>query len=149
MSEKKIIAIGSDHAGFPLKNFLRDALTAEGYTVIDCGTDSTASCDYPVYAKKVAEQVLEGKAELAILCCGTGVGMSMCANKVKGIRAACCSDTFSARLTRVHNDANILCMGARVVGEGLALDLAHNFLEAEFEGGKHARRVAMMMELEK
>lgn len=148
MSEKMTVAIGSDHAGFALKNYLRDTLTEEGYTVIDCGTDSAASCDYPVYAEKVADTIRNHTAELAILCCGTGIGMSMAANKIKGIRAACCSDIFSARFTRLHNDANILCMGARVVGEGLALELTHAFLETGYEGGKHARRVDMMMALE-
>lgn len=148
MAEKMTIAIGSDHAGFALKNYLRDTLTAEGYTVIDCGTDSAASCDYPIYAEKVADTIRDHSATLAILCCGTGIGMSMAANKIKGIRAACCSDIFSAKYTRLHNDANILCMGARVVGEGLALELAHAFLETDYEGGKHARRVDMMMALE-
>ncbi|MBQ3177113.1 MAG: ribose 5-phosphate isomerase B [Clostridia bacterium] len=148
MAEKITVAIGSDHAGFALKNFLRDTLTEEGYTVIDCGTDSAASCDYPIYAEKTADAIRNHSAELAILCCGTGIGMSMAANKIKGIRAACCSDIFSARFTRLHNDANILCMGARVVGEGLALELAHAFLETGYEGGKHARRVEMMMALE-
>ncbi len=148
MSDKITVAIGSDHAGFPLKNYLRDTLTAEGYTVIDCGTDSAASCDYPVYAEATAAKIKDGSAVLGILCCGTGIGMSMAANKIKGIRAACCSDIFSARFTRLHNDANILCLGARVVGEGLALELAHGFLETGYEGGKHARRVDMMMALE-
>ncbi len=148
MSDKITVALGSDHAGFALKNFLRDTLTAEGYTVIDCGTDSAASCDYPVYAKATADKIKDGSATLGILCCGTGIGMSMAANKIKGIRAACCSDIFSARFTRLHNDANILCLGARVVGEGLALELAHGFLETGYEGGKHARRVDMMMALE-
>lgn len=148
MADKITVAIGSDHAGFTLKNYLRDTLTEEGYTVIDCGTDSAASCDYPIFAEKVAEKIRDHSARLAILCCGTGIGMSMAANKIKGIRAACCSDIFSARFTRLHNDANILCMGARVVGEGLALELAHAFLETGYEGGKHARRVDMMMALE-
>ncbi len=148
MAEKMTIAIGSDHAGFALKNYLRDTLKEEGYTVIDCGTDSAASCDYPIYAEKVADTIRDHAATLAILCCGTGIGMSMAANKIKGIRAACCSDIFSAKYTRLHNDANILCMGARVVGEGLALELAHAFLETGYEGGKHARRVDMMMALE-
>lgn len=145
--EKKVV-IGSDHAGFPLKNAIRDQLTAEGYTVIDVGTDSTASCDYPIYAARVADAVIAGQAPLGILCCGTGIGMSMAANKIKGIRAACCSDIFSAIYTRRHNDANILCMGARVIGEGLAMELTHAFLENTFEGGKHARRVAMITDIE-
>ncbi len=148
MSVKITVAIGSDHAGFALKNYLRDTLTEEGYTVIDCGTASAASCDYPVYAEATCAKVKDGSASLGILCCGTGIGMSMAANKIKGIRAACCSDIFSARFTRLHNDANILCLGARVVGEGLALELANCFLETGYEGGKHARRVDMMMALE-
>ncbi len=145
---EKIVVIGSDHAGYPLKNAIRDNLTTEGYTVIDVGTDSPASCDYPIYAAKVADAIVAGQALLGILCCGTGIGMSMAANKIKGIRAACCSDIFSAKYTRIHNDANILCMGARVIGEGLAMELVHAFLENEFEGGKHARRIAMITELE-
>ena len=145
--EKKVV-IGSDHAGYPLKNAIRDALTADGYTVLDVGTDSPESCDYPVYAARVADAIVDGQALLGILCCGTGIGMSMAANKIKGIRAACCSDIFSAKYTRIHNDANILCLGARVIGEGLAMELVHAFLENEFAGGKHARRVAMITELE-
>ena len=145
---KKVVVIGSDHAGYPLKNAIRDNLTTEGYTVIDVGTDSPASCDYPLYAARVADAIVSGQAPLGILCCGTGIGMSMAANKIKGIRAACCSDIFSAKYTRIHNDANILCLGARVIGEGLAMELVHAFLENEFEGGKHARRVAMITELE-
>ena len=146
--EKKVV-IGSDHAGYPLKNAIRDTLTAEGYTVLDVGTDSPESCDYPVYAARVADAIVDGQAPIGILCCGTGIGMSMAANKIKGIRAACCSDIFSAKYTRIHNDANILCLGARVIGEGLAKELVHAFLENEFAGGKHARRVAMITELEK
>ena len=149
MSNTLTVAVGSDHAGFALKNFLRDILTEEGYTVIDCGTDSAVSCDYPVYAEKTAKQIQNGSADLAILCCGTGIGMSMAANKVKGIRAACCSDIFSAKYTRAHNNANVLCLGARVVGEGLACELADAFIDTDFEGGKHLRRVEMINELEK
>lgn len=145
---KKTVVIGSDHAGYPLKNAIRDTLTAEGYTVIDVGTDSPEICDYPVFAACVADAIVDGQAPIGILCCGTGIGMSMAANKIKGIRAACCSDIFSAKYTRIHNDANILCLGARVIGEGLAMELVHAFLENEFVGGKHARRVAMITELE-
>jgi len=148
MDKKFTIAIGSDHAGYLLKNFLRDTLIHDGYTVVDCGTDSSESCDYPIFANVVAEKITTGSATLGILCCGTGIGMSIAANKIKGIRAACCSDTFSAKYTRLHNDANILCLGARVVGEGLAVELAKVFLESDYEGGKHARRVAMITELE-
>ena len=145
---RKTIVLASDHAGFALKNALIARLTEEGYGVIDAGTHSTESCDYPLYAEAGCARVLSGEAELAILCCGTGVGMSIAANKIPGIRAACCSDTFSAAQTRCHNDANALCLGARVVGEGLAWELAKAFLTAEFEGGKHARRIGLIRQIE-
>lgn len=148
MENKKTIVLASDHAGFPLKTALIKLLTEEGYKTIDCGTNSTESCDYPVFAEKACGEVNSGNADLCILCCGTGIGMSMAANKIRGIRAACCSDVFSARYTRLHNDANVLCLGARVVGEGLAWELAKVFVETGYEGGKHARRVAMITELE-
>ena len=140
--------MASDHAGFDLKNTLVEQLKNDGYDVEDAGTYSKDSCDYPVFAEKACRYMLEGKAELCILVCGTGIGMSMAANKVKGIRAACCSDTYSAKYTRLHNDANVLCMGARVVGEGLAYEIAKVFLETEFEGGKHLRRINMISDLE-
>ena len=145
--EKKII-IGSDHAGFGLKAKVTEHLEELGYTVIDVGTDSTDSCDYPIFAHRLCKKIQDGEAPLGILICGTGVGMSLVANKHKGIRAACCSDTFSARLTRIHNDANVLCFGKRVVGMGLAFDLVDNFIGAEYEGGKHARRVGMIDAIE-
>ena len=145
--EKKIV-IGCDHAGFELKKKVVDHLTEMGYEVIDVGTDSTDSCDYPIFAHRLCKTIQNGEAPLGILICGTGVGMSLVANKHKGIRAACCSDTFSARLTRVHNDANVLCFGKRVVGMGLAFDLVDNVLGAEYEGGKHARRVGMIDAIE-
>ena len=144
---KKII-MASDHAGFDLKNTLVEQLKNDGYDVEDAGTYSKDSCDYPVFAEKACRYMLDGKAELCILVCGTGIGMSMAANKVKGIRAACCSDTYSAKYTRLHNDANVLCMGARVVGEGLAYEIAKVFLETEFEGGKHLRRINLISDLE-
>lgn len=147
MKEKKI-TIGCDHAAYDLKLLVIDHLKERGYEVIDVGTDSTASCDYPKFAHAVCKNVQDGVTELGILICGTGIGMSMAANKHRGIRAAACSDTFSARLTRQHNDANVLCIGARVVGMGLAFDLVDNFLDAEFEGGKHQRRVDMITEIE-
>ena len=140
--------MASDHAGFDLKNTLVEQLKNDGYDVEDAGTYSKDSCDYPVFAEKACRYMLDGKAELCILVCGTGIGMSMAANKVKGIRAACCSDTYSAKYTRLHNDANVLCMGARVVGEGLAYEIAKVFLETEFEGGKHLRRINMISDLE-
>ncbi len=144
----KKIVMASDHAGFDLKNTLVEQLKNDGYEVEDAGTYSKDSCDYPVFAEKACRYMLDGKAELCILVCGTGIGMSMAANKVKGIRAACCSDTYSAKYTRLHNDANVLCMGARVVGEGLAYEIAKVFLETEFEGGKHLRRINMISDLE-
>ena len=146
--EKKKLVLASDHAGFYLKNALVKLFVEAGYEVIDCGTDSDASCDYPVFAEKLCDKINSGEAELGILCCGTGIGMSMAANKVKGIRAACCSDIFSAKFTRLHNDANVLCLGARVVGEGLAWELAECFVTTPFEGGKHARRVGLIHDIE-
>lgn len=143
------IFIGADSAGFPLKEKLIPHLTELGYEVTDCGTDSTASCHYPDFAAAVCKNVqgdLEGS--FGILVCGTGIGMSMCANKYDGIRAALCSDTYSAKMTRAHNDANVICMGARVIGECLAIDILDAFLGAEFEGGRHKVRVDMMTEIE-
>jgi ribose 5-phosphate isomerase B len=147
--EKKKLVFAADHAGFRLKDYLADHFRSEGFDVTDLGTDSEQSCDYPVFAEKLADYILDGKAELGILCCGTGIGMSMAANKVPGIRAAACSDTFSAKYTRLHNDANVLCLGARVVGEGLAAELAEIFVSTGFEGGKHARRVGLISDIEK
>lgn len=143
------ITIGCDHAGYELKLQVIEHLKELGIEVIDVGTDSTASCDYPVYAHKLCKNIQDGVTELGILICGTGIGMSMVANKHKGIRAAVCSDTFSARLTRQHNNANVLCFGARVVGMGVAFDLVDAFLSAEYEGGKHAKRVGMITAVEK
>lgn len=145
----KHIIIGADSAGYSLKEQIKEKLVAEGYDVTDCGTDSDASCHYPVFGAAVARKVQgAGKDTCGILVCGTGVGMSMVANKFKGIRAACCSDTFSARMTRAHNDANILCFGARVVGYGLAGDLVDAFLGTAFEGGRHQTRVDMITKIE-
>lgn len=147
--EKRKIYIGADGAGYPLKREVIPYLEGKGYEVIDCGTDSEASCHYPDYANAVCNAVkadLEGS--FGILICGTGIGMSMCANKHKGIRAALCSDTYSAKMTRLHNDANVLCMGARVIGSCLALDIVDSFLEHPFEGGRHAIRVDMMKDIE-
>ena len=145
---KFTVAVASDHAGYALKEFLKGKLAEAGYAVLDEGTDSDKSCDYPVYAEAGCRKVLDGEAALCILCCGTGAGMSIAANKMKGIRAACCSDTFTARYIRLHNDANVLCLGARVVGEGLAWELAEAFLTAEFEGGRHQRRIDMITRIE-
>ncbi|MBS6553586.1 MAG: ribose 5-phosphate isomerase B [Clostridium sp.] len=139
---KKII-IGSDHAGFILKNKLAAYLQQSGFDVDDAGTYTTESCDYPVIAKEVAQNIKEGKYEKGILVCGTGIGMSIAANKVKGIRAAVVSDTCSAKMSRLHNDANILCLGERIVGEELAKDIAEIWLKTPFLGERHLRRVEM------
>ena len=133
------ITIGCDHAAFDLKNKIIEHLVARGVEVIDVGTNSTESCDYPNFARLVCKNVQEGVTELGILVCGTGIGMSMAANKHRGIRAAACSDTYSARLTRMHNDANVLCFGERVIGMGLACDLVDAFIDTDFEGGKHQK----------
>ena len=151
MEYKKRLVFAADHAGYALKDYLLSVFEKKGYAVTDVGTNSPESCDYPLFAEKACRLVTAGEADLAILCCGTGIGMSIAANKVKGIRAACCSDIFSAKYTRLHNDANALCLGARVVGEGLAEELAVTFVETGYEGidgGKHARRVALITEIE-
>lgn len=143
------IVIGCDHAATALKETVKAHIEAAGYETVDVGTYTSDSCHYPIYAHAACEKILNGECELGILICGTGIGMSMAANKHKGIRAACCSDTFSARLTREHNDANILCFGARVVGEGLALDLVDAFLGAEYlNNGNHVVRVGMLTDIE-
>lgn len=144
-----MIALGSDHAGFPLKEEIRRYLDEKGIDYIDCGAYDTQSVDYPYQAKKACDKVVSGECEKAILCCGTGIGISMAANKIKGIRAACCTDYFSAKYTRMHNDANALCLGARVIGPGAALELVEVFLNTPFEGGRHQRRVDQLSELER
>ena len=145
----KKIAIGCDHAGFAIKGAVIEHIKERGFDCVDVGTYSADSCHYPTYAEAVCEKILGGECELGILICGTGIGMSMAANKHRGIRAACCSDTFSARLTREHNDANVLCFGERVVGVGLATDLVDAFLDAEYlNNGNHVTRVAMLKEIE-
>ena len=144
------IYIGADSAGYTLKEEIKSYVASKGYEVIDCGTDSTASCHYPEFASNVCKNVqadLDGS--FGILVCGTGVGMSMCANKYDGIRAALCGDTYSAKMTRQHNDANVLCMGARVIGSCLAIDIVDSFLDNSFEGGRHAIRVGMIADIEK
>ena len=142
--------MGADSAGYELKEHIKKKLTGEGYEVKDMGAFNSESSHYPEFAAKVCKAVqkdLEGS--FGILVCGTGIGMSMCANKYNGIRAALCSDTFSARMTRAHNDANVLCMGARVIGSCLANDILDSFLGAEFEGGRHKIRVDMISDIEK
>lgn len=139
------LVIACDHGGYNIKEAIKAALAADGHTVLDLGTDNdTDSVDYPVFAKALCKVITDGKAELGILCCGTGIGMSMTANKQKGIRAAVLSDAYSARLTRNHNNANVLCLGGRVVDNDKAVELARIFVEAEFEGGRHQRRIDML-----
>ena len=145
----KKIVIGCDHGGFELKNEIIAHLEKRGIEVTDVGTYSTASCNYPDYARAVCRKIQSGEFERGILVCGTGIGISIAANKHNGIRAACCSDTFSARMTRMHNDANVLCMGGRVVGPGLACDMVDLFVDTEFEGGRHQARVDMLADIEK
>lgn len=142
------IAMGSDHAGFPLKEEIKAYLTEQGYEIVDVGCYTPERYDYAISAQKACNKVIDGECEKAILCCGTGIGISMAANKVKGIRAACCSDYFSAKYTRAHNDANVLCMGARVVGAGLAIELTDVFLTTAFEGGRHQTRIDQIMAIE-
>lgn len=138
------ICIGSDHGGYALKLELIEHLKARGFEVTDVGCDSDKSCDYPVYAKAVTDIITEKKADLGILVCGTGIGMSMAANKVEGVRAALCHDVFSAKATREHNNANILCMGARVVGAGLAEMIVDTFVDTPFSNDeRHIRRISM------
>ncbi|MPM40273.1 Ribose-5-phosphate isomerase B [bioreactor metagenome] len=144
-----MIALGSDHGGYELKELIKEHLKNKNVELKDFGTDSPQSCDYPKIAKTVGQAVAAGECETGILICGTGIGMSIAANKIRGIRAACCSDTYSARLSRLHNNANVLCFGQRVVGYGLALDIVDSFLSSEFEGGRHQRRIGLIDELEK
>ena len=143
-----MIVIASDHAGFPLKEEIKKHLDATGVAYKDAGCYSPERYDYALSAQKACDMVIAGEAEKAILVCGTGIGISMAANKVKGIRAASCSDYFSAKYTRAHNDANALCMGARVVGGGLACELVDVFLNTEFEGGRHQTRIDQIMAIE-
>lgn len=143
-----MIALGADHGGYELKEAIKKHLLEKGVEVMDFGTNSPESVDYALIAAKLGKSVAAGECERGILCCGTGIGISMAANKVKGIRAACCSDYFSAKYTRLHNDANVLCMGGRVIGAGLALELVEVFLETEFEGGRHQRRVDQITAIE-
>ncbi len=133
--------VGSDHAGYDLKLVLVEHLRSRGHDVHDVGTHSLESCDYPDFAAAVGRALQAGDADQGLLVCGTGVGMSIAANKLAGVRAAVVSDTFSAHATRQHNDANVLCLGQRVVGQGLALDILDAWLAADFEGGRHQRRV--------
>ncbi len=143
-----MIALGCDHGGYKLMQEIKAHLDALGLEYRDFGTYSEDSCDYPVYGKLAAEAVASGECDRGILVCGTGIGISIAANKVKGIRAALCSDCFSAEMTRRHNNANMLAMGARVIGGGLALKIVDTFLQTGFDGGRHARRVDLISAME-
>ena len=138
------IAVASDHGGFELKKHILEYLTSKNIDFADFGTYDNNSCDYPIYAKKVAKEVSEGNFDKGILVCGTGQGMAICANKTKGIRAVCVSDTFSAKMTREHNNSNILTLGQRVIGKGLALEIVETWLNAEFKGERHQKRIDMI-----
>ena len=143
-----MLAIGSDHGGFALKKEIMQHLDEKGVAYKDFGTFTEESCDYPDIAEPVARAVAAGEYTQGILICGTGIGMSMSANKVSGIRAALCGDCYSAEFTRRHNDANVLTLGARVLGAGLALKIVDTFLDTAFEGGRHARRIAKIADIE-
>ena len=143
-----MVVLGSDHAGFPLKEAIKKHLEETCVDYIDVGCYTPERFDYAISAQKACDKVVSGEADFAILCCGTGVGISMAANKVKGIRACCCSDYFSAKYTRLHNDANCLCIGDRVIGAGTAIELVDVFLNTEFEGGRHQTRVDQIIAIE-
>lgn len=142
------IAMACDHGGLRLKNVLKEYLLDNGYEVEDFGTNSEDSCDYPDYAGKAAKAVASGACDKGVVVCGTGIGVSITANKVKGIRCALCHDVFSAKATRAHNDSNMIAMGQRVIGEGLALEILKAWLSTEFEGGRHVQRIEKMMAYE-
>lgn len=142
------IAIGNDHSAVEMKNEIKAYLEQKGYEVINFGTDTEESCDYPMYGEKVGRAVVSGEADLGITICGTGVGISLAANKVKGVRAVVCSEPYSAKLSKMHNNTNVLSFGARVVGVELAKMIVDAWLEAEFEGGRHQRRVDQIMAIE-
>ena len=142
------IAIGCDHGGLAHKNAIAEHLKERGFEVTDFGIYEQVSVDYPVIAEKVCQSIVSEENEMGILVCGTGIGMSLAANKIKGIRAAVLSDHFSAKYTRLHNNSNVLCLGGRVIGEGTAIELADIFVDTQFEGGRHQRRVDMITEIE-
>lgn len=142
------IAIGNDHAAVELKQHIIKYVEDKGHTVVNFGTDTNDSCDYPVYGEKVGKAVASGECDCGILICGTGVGISLAANKVKGIRCVVCTDAYSARLSRQHNNTNVLAFGARVVGPATAEMLVDEFLNTEFEGGRHQRRIDMISDIE-
>lgn len=142
------IAIGSDHAGYSLKETIKDFLISKGYRVLDFGTQSTDSADYPLFAKEVCLAIQRGEAHRGILICGTGIGMCITANKFRGIRGALCLNEYMAKMSRKHNDANVLCLGQRVIGVELALSIVEVWLSTDFEGGKHEKRVKLIKNIE-
>ena len=142
-----IIAVASDHGGFALKNIIKEHLTERGYKVVDLGTDSQESVDYPVYGKACAEEVAGGRADLGMVFCGTGIGISIAANKVKGIRCGLCTSVEMAELTKKHNNANMLALGGRTTDPELAIKITHAWLDTEFEDGRHKRRTDMLDEM--
>ncbi len=149
MSHTKKIAIGSDHAGLKLKNLFKKELQEKGYDVLDCGTNSEESVDYPDYAKAVAQKVSSQDVEQGILICGTGIGMSITANKFQRVKAALAATPYMAKMARAHNNANVLCVGARVVDQPNALEILRVWLQEPFEGGRHERRVEKILKVEK
>lgn len=142
------IAIACDHSALDLKEEVKNLLTSRGIEYEDFGTYTTDSCHYPIYGARAAQAVADGRCDLGIVICGTGIGISMTANKIKGIRCALCSDTFSAKMTRIHNNSNMLALGARVIGVELAKEIVNAWLDAEFEGGRHQVRIDMITALE-
>lgn len=142
------IGLGCDHAGYELKGYIEEYLKEKDIEYIDYGTNSIESVDYPEFGEKVAQAVKSGECDKGIICCGTGIGISISANKVPGIRCALCSDCYSARMSIEHNNANVLAMGARVIGKDLALEIIDTWLKAEFQGGKHERRVNKIKDIE-
>lgn len=145
----KRIALGADHAGFKLKEFVKKLLEEKGIEVIDVGTYTEERSHYPIYAQKVAQMVSKGEIERGILICGSGIGMSIVANKFKGVRAALCHNIYSAKYSRLHNNSNILCLGGRVTGEDLTKEIVETWLETPFEGGRHTERLSLIDEIEK
>jgi len=142
------IVLAADHAGFPLKEKIKEKLLQEGYDILDEGTFDTTSVDYPVYGAKAARKVASHEVDFGIVCCGSGIGISIAANKVKGVRAALCHESLSARLAREHNNANVLALGARMIGEAVAFDIVQQFLQTPFAGERHQRRVDLITEIE-
>lgn len=148
MNQVKVIAIGNDHAAVEMKNQIREFLKEKGYKVKNCGTDSEESCDYPVYGEAVGRAVASGEADAGVLICGTGIGISIAANKVKGVRAAVCSEPVSAKLAKQHNNANIIAFGSRIVGIEMAKSIVSAWLDAEYFGGRHQKRVELISKME-